>query len=464
MLKKLLAFFEAVFVVFLVILTITIFTFFVSFSKDNSLPSVFGHSFFVLNTDDMQNENGSGIAKGSLVIASDRELDSLKEGMVVLCDLNDSENGKPDYDVLRIYNIEPGSETTKYTVSNEKMASNRTYIIEKNSIIAKCNYSSELLGQVIAFSRTTQGILILVIIPCIVLIALQIVHMVARARKSKFEQFELESFEFPSDMTFPDDEQSPLYDPKKSDYSQKTDVEEFFNKDYKSASKRKKKSLNEDLKADSGSSSGADKNSSDTSLDVKSDETDVDKKSKKIKNTSADTKSDSNVLQPKKRKSNQSSLSDNISEKTEKTPKTQSADENISAADKDTANAPLEQHEKISENVQIASENALPTADSDGKTNAIAETNEKIQTGVEAKSANLDTKPLEKAADENGAVDKQNAEKPVDTQTDASTTVAPVQRPKKKTTVKKRAVVKKGPSASAVDLLKAIDTESKKLK
>ncbi len=455
MLKKLLAFFEAVFVVFLVILIITIFTFFVSFSKEDSLPSVFGHSFFILGTDDMQNENGNGITKGSLVIASDAELDSLKEGMVVLCDVNDSENGEPDYDVLRIYSIEPGSETTKYTVSNEKMASNRTYIIDKDSIIAKCNYSSELLGQVIAFSRTTQGILTLVIIPCIVLIALQIVHMVARARKSKFEQVELETFEFPSDMTFPDDDQSPLYDPKKSDYSQKTDVEEFFNKDYKSQSKRKKKS-SDDLRIDDETVS-ADKKSHRDDSDSKNTENadnNVKKKSKAIESESTGEKLDSNALHAKKHSALKETLNDKAIEDTVSVKTVESDVASANTAVELDNDKPLD---NASEN-NIAIENIIDNAVQAPANDAESVESKIVESKVVESAEKSDENAVKKIKSENNVAVKVPAEKVNSANTDNA-----VQRPKK-TTVKKRAVVKKGPSASAADLLKAIDTESKKLK
>ncbi len=456
MLKKLLAFFEAVFVVFLVILIITIFTFFISFSKDNSLPTVFGHSFFILDTDDMQNENGKGINKGSLVIASDAELDSLKEGMVVLCDVNDIEGAEPDYDVLRIYGIEPGSETTKYTVSNEKMASNRTYIIDKDKIVAKCKYSSELLGQVIAFSRTSQGILTLVIIPCVVLIALQIVHIVGRARRNKFEQVELETFEFPSDMTFPDDEQSPLYDPTKSDYSQKTDVEEFFNKDYKSASKRRKKSVAEDID-DSNTKKASEKSFQSADSDLKNADKGSLKKSKKAEKEANDANAVSVAIKEEKAQP--------VSEKT-----------------KQDENTPSE--EVKTEEVSKAAENSVDTKATPAAKKAVAEADEQNTdavdnvTVVQAKVQPLQSQePAEATSEESESAkacepvaekvaEEHTAEAPVKASVEEpkSAEKPEGERPKKKTTVKKRAVVKKGPSASAADLLKAIDTESKKLK
>ncbi len=474
MLKKLLAFFEAIFVVILVILVIAIFTFRISFSGENSLPTIFGHSFFILDTDEMQNEGGTGINKGSLVVASESEIADLKEGMVVLCDINTVENAEADYDVLRIYSIEPNNEMTTYTVSNEKMASNRTYIIGKDKIVAKCKYSSDLLGQIIAFSQTSQGILTLVIIPCVVLIALQIVHIVARARRNRFERVELETFEFPSDMTFPDDEQSPLYDPAKADFAQKTDVEEFFaNKTQASSKDSKHKSKKQTDNSDSVKPSEKKKKSQ---LQEK---TDMENKTEDIKEKKH-KKSDDSVTEDKKDKNIAA-----VDVKPEKTEKAEKSDKHIVAENTDNSDkkdyseaettaseSKLESDEKL-DNAKQKTEAAVAVAgveniamESEATEAAVdeivdkAENTEALQLSEDNAIANNDDEKAT-AVQNNSTVSATSENTEAEKHVEEKPKAAPV---KKKTAVKKRATVKKGPSASAADLLKAIDTESKKLK
>ncbi len=470
MLKKLLAFFEVVLVVALIILIIAIFTFYISFSKENSLPSVFGNSFFILNTDDMQNENGTGINKGALVIASDNELDSLKEGMVVLCDINDIETAEPVYNVLRIYAIEPNSESTLYTVSNEKMASNRTYIIGKDKIVAKCTYSSDTLGQIIAFSRTTNGIVILIILPCVILIALQIVHLVARAKRNKFEQIELDEFEFPSDMTFPDDEQSPLYNVAKHDFADKVNVEDnFANKNEKQDKKSKKKSakINQGEIVKASAKSKESQESNDAKL---TDTDDVAKKTKKENRKAVTVKLDDTdtvkenaiseeIIDDKKPADKQSiTVDDSV--------KLNKAEEISDNADKNevlvteiaqTSDTAINNVQTIKdEEVPVVTEVKVESDDVSADDNE-----EKAESSENIISAqNTDVK-LNDAIE--STVSKQIESDTTDNAQNHAKTASDVPKPKKKTTVKRRAPVKRTSSTSATDLLKAIDSESKKL-
>ncbi len=468
MLKKLLAFFEVVLVVVLIILIIAIFTFYMSFSKENSLPSVLGNSFFILNTDDMQNENGTGINKGSLVIASDNELDSLKEGMVVLCDINDIETAEPVYNVLRIYTIEPNSESTLYTVSNEKMAANRTYIIGKDKIVAKCTYSSDTLGQIIAFSKTTNGIVTLIILPCVILIALQIVHLVARAKRNKFEKIELEEFEFPSDMTFPDDEQSPLYNVAKHDFADKVNVEDnFSNKNEKTDKKSKKKSSKADKPEDAkiaASKSNDDK-------DLKS-EDDKNKKSVKENRKAIAVKVDDTDNSKDKTKSKEKDETEAIVENMSLSADndTKAEDTEKSSIESDNNDTKSEKHETIDRSVDVGDKNDVKI-DSDKDANKVLanETNEDKAVADESASEKAINDKTAKSQSQNSEIDTDRPDdksEEIEINVKSESTVktdADVVKPKKKTTVKKRTTVKKTSSTSASDLLKAIDSESKKL-
>jgi hypothetical protein len=177
-------------------LAVMVFTAMINFKFSSSAKSgkLFGTHIYVMDSDDMSPE----LDNGSAIISDSDDIQVLTEGNVVL--FRQSEDFER---VMRIREVVHNTDSTVYKVSTDSDPDN-TIDVDKSDIIAKCNKESHNLGKLINFLKSTVGIIVGLLIPCIVLLVVIIVKIVSvRGRDDEQELLD----QYDDDDYFDDDDE-----------------------------------------------------------------------------------------------------------------------------------------------------------------------------------------------------------------------------------------------------------------
>lgn len=165
---------EMLLIVLLILVMAAMLAFNFLFKRGEEPLSLFGMSFYITKSDNMQTE----IPKNTFIIAKKSEIPNISEGSVVLCRI-----GKiKEYTALmRVQEIKNDGEKISYVVNydiNENDPS-RAITISSDEIIAKAVRQSKWFGVFLNFATSTPGIIIAVIIPLIFIIAIQVARILS---------------------------------------------------------------------------------------------------------------------------------------------------------------------------------------------------------------------------------------------------------------------------------------------
>jgi len=141
--------------VFLLALTIT-------FALGKGAPNIFGKTVYLVKTDAF-----ALIKNPSAVVAEKAEPEDIAQGNIVIFALED---GNKAIGEVREKTEEGGA--TLYKLADENGSE---HIVGGGAVIAKATKTSGFMGALIGFAASPAGMLIIVIIPCLTLIAVEVV-------------------------------------------------------------------------------------------------------------------------------------------------------------------------------------------------------------------------------------------------------------------------------------------------
>lgn len=192
---------------FLIILTVA--TFNILFHKADAMPKVFGTNVYVNRATNMQ----PAIPANSVVFANPQKTDNLAPGSVILCTVaNDTSKLNT---ILRIQQIaEDSSGQPLYILKGDTNSSNETIGINKSQIVGLCESYSSTLGKIIVFTTSQIGLIVCIIVPCILFIIIQVVHII------KYKNYDVDDDdEYEDDDDF-DENDKVLFSTRNSDNPQ----------------------------------------------------------------------------------------------------------------------------------------------------------------------------------------------------------------------------------------------------
>lgn len=163
---------EIIVIAIVAIAIIAMLSFFFLFAKEGSHPKIFGYNFFLSDATNMTPE----IPKDTLVLASPDEVDNLEIGNVVLCNLELDDDNLTT--ILRIQDIQLEEGTTYYILKGDTNSANETVRAPQANIIGKAIYSLEFFGKVITFATSQLGIIVGVIVPGLLFLLFQVLHII----------------------------------------------------------------------------------------------------------------------------------------------------------------------------------------------------------------------------------------------------------------------------------------------
>lgn len=176
--QKVLTAVEIIVIALFAVAIIVMLSFSFLFSKEDAAPKLFGYNIYYSTVTNMTPE----IPEKTAVLAKSEPeiISSLKAGDIVLCTVGD-ENASQNT-ILKIKEVQTDVDGGSYYIlqSNASLPTETIRLAQKD-IIARCVMTFNGLGSLIGFATSPLGILVVVVVPCLLLIALQVVHII-RAR------------------------------------------------------------------------------------------------------------------------------------------------------------------------------------------------------------------------------------------------------------------------------------------
>jgi len=174
------------------------------------VPRVAGYYLYLQESADME----PSVPAKSLVAAEAAVISELHEGNKVLCYLADGTLA-----LRNIYKIEETEDGTVNYYPGTAVEQGTDLVIPRTNIFAVCVWASPELYQYITFARTVNGLMALLVAPCVVLIFMLLVHIV----RNGSEDIEDDEFSFEEDEEEEDTPpkkkkvtENPLYQPEKT--------------------------------------------------------------------------------------------------------------------------------------------------------------------------------------------------------------------------------------------------------
>ena len=131
------------------------------FAVSGGAPNIFGHNIYLVETDAFQL-----LHEGTAVFVKQEQMAQIAPGNIVIFD--DGANG-PQLGEVQMSDLVDG--VYSFIVLNE---ANTAVQLTQSQIVGKATSYSDILGAIISFAVSPFGVLVLAIIPCLIIIGLEI--------------------------------------------------------------------------------------------------------------------------------------------------------------------------------------------------------------------------------------------------------------------------------------------------
>ncbi|MEG0615872.1 MAG: hypothetical protein RR540_08965, partial [Oscillospiraceae bacterium] len=172
--KKVFTVVEIIVIAILALAIIAMLLTFFLFSKEGSAPKIFGYNIFLSTTQTIDD-----IPSGAAVFAKE---DVVQPGRAVLCQIGDQKLTA----LLRVQEAIIENEKEYYILSKDSDTANAIKLPAED-IIAVAKTSDVTFGKFLSFATSRTGFLVAVIVPCLLIIAFQVIRIV---RINKMEEYE----------------------------------------------------------------------------------------------------------------------------------------------------------------------------------------------------------------------------------------------------------------------------------
>lgn len=146
------------------------------FKDTNAAPNMFGYRVYIMNGEGMEPR----IKQGAAVFV--KEGVTPNEGNVILCNI-DGRLAVVGYVGTQDVVGSDGTTETRYLVKYDKSDANEVWGIGQNDIIGVAKTYSSFFGSIVNFASSKTGMLLIVILPCALLMAYEIVMLVLAQKK-----------------------------------------------------------------------------------------------------------------------------------------------------------------------------------------------------------------------------------------------------------------------------------------
>lgn len=143
------------------------------FKNNNAAPKLFGYNIYIMSGTNME----PAIPDNAVVFSKVGPLSDEPVGSVALCIIDDNDLTT----VLRVSGVEQ-SETgeTVYLMKSDKSPSSKYIKVSSDKVIGRAVSISKPIGYVLSFITSQTGILILVVLPCAILLIIQLISVLKK--------------------------------------------------------------------------------------------------------------------------------------------------------------------------------------------------------------------------------------------------------------------------------------------
>lgn len=174
---------EIIVICILVLLIAVILAFNLLFRSDGTAPTMFGYQVYLNQSSTM----GDAVPKGSAVFAS-TDISGLKRKDVVLVKITAA--GKDYTAILRIQDMQNQDGVNYYLLKGDASPATEAVLVPESSVIARAEKLNKQLGSVLMFATSKLGIITAIVIPCVLIILLQIFKIIKVNRMEEEEALE----------------------------------------------------------------------------------------------------------------------------------------------------------------------------------------------------------------------------------------------------------------------------------
>lgn len=193
--QKVITVIEIIVITLLSLLIIAILAFNFLFKKDGVAPNLFGYNIYLSRASTM----GENIPNNSAVFAK-QDVENLKPGNVVLVNIQIEQDTYTT--ILRIMDMKEQDGTTYYLLKGDASPDTETFLVPESAIVAQALKVSEAFGKFLVFSTSQIGILLVIIIPCVIIILVQIFRIIRVNRLEEDEEFDNIDFDEDEEVVF----------------------------------------------------------------------------------------------------------------------------------------------------------------------------------------------------------------------------------------------------------------------
>ncbi len=142
------------------------------FKDSNSTPELFGYNIYIMNGTEME----PAIPNKAAVFSRPGPLLDDPIGSVALCNVVDNELTT----VLRVAGVEEENGVKVYLMKSDKSSSGTLIKVKADKVVGQALYVSKATGVILSFITSQTGILVLVILPCAILLIIQLVSVLKK--------------------------------------------------------------------------------------------------------------------------------------------------------------------------------------------------------------------------------------------------------------------------------------------
>ncbi|MCM1578535.1 MAG: hypothetical protein NC078_07050 [Ruminococcus sp.] len=155
-----------------------------SFGEKGAAPKIFGYTIYHTHATNMEPK----IPAGTVIFAKESEIDSIKAGSVVLCDID----GRTV--LTRVVQLVNENGVMSYVVRFDTANEDITYKIPRENVVAKAVRQDPKIGGLLDFATSTKGIMTVIIIPSFIIIVFQIIRIL-NVKKAEEDAYSLDDLD-----------------------------------------------------------------------------------------------------------------------------------------------------------------------------------------------------------------------------------------------------------------------------
>lgn len=177
--KKIFDILSSILLLFLGLFIVYMLVFMFTNTKSNEPPTIFNHQIYIVQSNSMS----PTFKTGSLLVIKHVDKDSISVGDIVTYRKNNDSLSTTH----RVVEIIDENNNRQFVTRGDANNMNDPVPVDEDDVLGKVTLFIPLLGYVMSFIRTKQGIILVIVIPALILMITQVIELFKFSKKCKSE-------------------------------------------------------------------------------------------------------------------------------------------------------------------------------------------------------------------------------------------------------------------------------------